>query len=195
MISSSSTSNTGGSTTTGSGASRPFGGGQYYGGGAAAPYAAGRPTSSGIVPGLLAGAALGSLGFIGASYLYGAYAYPYTHPYTYHNVTTDKNETKPVICLCGAYNECSCEENTNTTYINSLLGNGSYQALNQSVVSVAKNESTGQLTIYINGTLANGTTAPGGTEDPNAASSMMALAQAAGWWPAATMAFALAFIM
>lgn len=144
---------------------------------------------------MLAGAALGTVGFLGVAWLYGAYSYPYTHPYVYHNVTTNQNETKPVQCLCDPYNTCGCDENNNQTYVNSLLGNGSYQALDHSLVSVAKNDTTGQSTIYINGQLPNGTTAAGGTEDPNAAGSMMALARAAGWWPAATVAFALAFMI
>ncbi|KAI1202859.1 hypothetical protein F5X97DRAFT_191400 [Nemania serpens] len=191
----SSTSNTGGRTTTGSGPPPRYGGGAYYGGGAAQPYPAGRTSRSGIAPVLLAGAALGTVGFLGVAWLYGAYSYPYTHPYNYHNATTNRNETKPVICLCDPYNTCGCDENNNQTYVNSLLGNGSYQALDHSVVSVTDNTTTKQSTIYINGQLPNGTTASGGTDDPNAAGSMMALAQAAGWWPAATVALALAFMI
>jgi hypothetical protein len=193
----SSSNNKGGQTTTGSGPKPMYGGGggQYYGGGAKQPYAAGGRSPSGIVPGLLAGAALGSVGFLGVAYLYGAYSYPFYHPYYYHNATTNKNETKPVNCLCDPYNPCACDDNGNQTYFNSVIGDGSYQNLNRSIVTVAKNETTGNDTIYINGQLPNGTTAAGGTESPNAAGSMMALAQAVGWWPAATMAFALAFLM
>jgi hypothetical protein len=105
------------------------------------------------------------------------------------------NETKPVNCLCDMYNPCGCDDNNNQTYVNDLIGNGSYSNLNHTLVDVVKNSTTGNDTIYINGMLPNGTTAPGGTESPNAAGSMMALAQAVGWWPAATMAFALAFLM
>lgn len=188
------TSNTGGRTTTGSGTPPRYGGGAYYGGGATVPYKAGDKRGS-IAPALLTGAAIGGIGFLGVSYLYGAYAYPYYNHYYYHNVTTNMNETKPVICVCDPYNPCTCEDNGNQTYFSSVIGNGSYDGLNHTLVSVAKNDTTGNLTIYINGAVDNGTTAAGGTEDPDsAANSMVALAQAAGWWPAATMAFAIAFL-
>ncbi|KAI1361190.1 hypothetical protein F5Y08DRAFT_27358 [Xylaria arbuscula] len=190
----SSTSNTGGRTTTGSGTRPAYGGGTYYGGGATVPYKAGEKRGL-IAPALITGAAIGTIGFLGVSYLYGAYAYPYNHHYYYHNATTDMNETKPVICVCDPYNPCTCEDNGNQTYFESVIGNGSYQGLNHTLVSIAKNDTTGNLTIYINGEVDNGTTAAGGTEDPDsAANSMVALAQAAGWWPAATMAFAIAFL-
>lgn len=77
--------------------------------------------------------------------------------------------------------------------MSSILGNGSYSGLNQSVVTVANVNGTD--TIFINGTLANGTTASGGTEDPNAAGSMKSLLQAAGWWPLAATALALAYVV
>ncbi|KAI0456246.1 hypothetical protein F5B21DRAFT_468132 [Xylaria acuta] len=189
-------SNQGGRTTTGTGPPPKYGGGSYYGGGATAPYAAGRNSASGIAPALLTGAAIGGIGFLGIAYLHGAWAYPYTHQYYYHNTTTDKNETKPIVCVCDPYNPCACDDNGNQTYFNSVIGDGSYNGLNHSLVTIANNETTNKLTIYINGEEPNGTTAAGGTEAPDSAgASMMALAQAAGWWPAATMAFALAFIM
>ncbi|KAI1313964.1 hypothetical protein F5Y03DRAFT_765 [Xylaria venustula] len=190
----SSTSNTGGRTTTGSGPKPAYGGGSYYPGGAAVPYAAGTKSGS-IAPALLTGAALGGIGFLGVHYLYGAWTYPYTHQYYYHNATTNMNETKPVICVCDPNNPCTCSDNGNQTYFDSVIGNGSYAGLNHTLVTVAKNDTTGNLTIYINGEVPNGTTASGGSEDPNAANSMVALAQAAGWWPAAGMAMALAFVI
>ncbi|KAI0509114.1 hypothetical protein F5B22DRAFT_373193 [Xylaria bambusicola] len=190
----SSTSNVGGRTTTGSGPTPAYGGGAYYGGGATVPYKAGNSAGR-IAPALLTGAAIGGIGFLGVSYLYGAYAYPYYHHYYYHNATTDMNETKPVICVCDPYDTCTCDDNGNQTYFNSVIGNGSYEGLNHTLVTIAKNDTTGNLTIYINGQVPNGTTAAGGTEDPSAANSMIALAKAAGWWPAATMAFAIAFLV
>lgn len=105
------------------------------------------------------------------------------------------NETKPVVCVCDPSTPCTCDDNGNQTYFNSVIGDGTYNGLNRSLVTISPNETTNNLTIYINGAVPNGTTAAGGTEDPNAANSMVALAQAAGWWPAATMAFALAFII
>ncbi|KAI1392734.1 uncharacterized protein F4822DRAFT_392011 [Hypoxylon trugodes] len=187
----SSSSNVGGATTTGSGVRPGYGGGTYYGGGAKQPYKAGSPSPSGIAPFVLGGAALGGLGFVSASLAYGAYAYPYTHHYWYHNSTTNKNETKPVTCLCDTYETCGCDDNGNQTYFNSVIGDGSYNGLNKSLVTVADNETTHNSTIYLLGTLPNGTTAAGGTEDPNAAVDMQALARAVGWWPVITTAIAI----
>ncbi|KAI1181347.1 hypothetical protein F4777DRAFT_13522 [Nemania sp. FL0916] len=190
----SSSSNAGGRTTTGSGARPMYG--SYYGGGATQPYGPRGTSPSGIAPVVLGTAAIAGVAFLGFAYLNanGAYAYPYRNPYTFYNVTTDRNETKPIQCLCDQYTTCGCDDNGDKTYLNDVIGNGSYAALNHSIVDVAKNDK-GQDTIYINGILPNGTTASGGDTSPNAAGSMMALAQAAGWWPAATVAFALAFLL
>ncbi|KAI1827839.1 hypothetical protein F4861DRAFT_491408 [Xylaria intraflava] len=183
-------SNTGGRTTTGSGPPPRFGG--FYNGGGSVPYAAGQP-SRGISPSFLTGAALGAIAFSGFHYPYGLWYYPYHNPYFYHNSTTNKNETKPVSCVCGAFDTCSCEDTGNQTYFNSIIGNGSYQGLNHSLVNVANNDSTGQSTIYINGQLPNGTTASGGSVSASTAANIRAFAQAAGWWPAAAVALTLAY--
>ncbi|KAI1209149.1 uncharacterized protein F4807DRAFT_427366 [Annulohypoxylon truncatum] len=191
----SSSSNTGGSTTTGSGVRPGYGGGTYYGGGAKQPYRSGTTSPSGIVPFVLAGTALGTLGFIGATWAYGAYVYPYTHHYYYHNTTNNQNETKPVTCLCDYYEVCGCDDNGNQTYFNSVIGDGSYAGLNRSLVTVADNTTTNESTIYIKGSLPNGTTSSGGTESPNAAGGdLVTLARAVGWWPVVTTAIAIAFI-
>ncbi|XXH05657.1 uracil DNA N-glycosylase Thp1 [Hypoxylon texense] len=187
----SSSSNTGGSTTTGSGVRPSYGGGTYYGGGARQPYRSGSPSPSGILPFVVAGAAIGYVGFLGAHFAYGAYVYPYTHPYPYYNSTNHQNETKPVSCLCDYYETCGCDDNGNQTYFNSIIGDGSYANLNRSVVTVADNATTNDSTIYILGTLPNGTTASGGTEDPNAAGSLYTLARAVGWLPFITTALAI----
>lgn len=122
--------------------------------------------------------------------------YPYTHPYRFHNHTTDKNETKPVICACDPYNPCSCDENSNSTYMNDVIGDGNYNTLNKSVVNVA--EVNGTDTILINGTLPNGTTADGGTEDPNgdsnAAGSLHTMICAIGFWPVLVTVLATVFL-
>lgn len=123
----SSSSNAGGSTKTGSGVTPRFGGGRYYGGGATTPYTAGRASPRGIAPVFLVG---GALAVFPGLWLYGAYSYPYYHPYTFHNRTGRRNsttntttptreihfgeiemrqddggvnETKPVTCLCAEY--------------------------------------------------------------------------------------------
>ncbi|KAI0178786.1 hypothetical protein GGR52DRAFT_272797 [Hypoxylon sp. FL1284] len=185
-------SNGGGSTTTGSGPRPNFGGGSFYGGGARQPYRAGSPSPSGILPFVVGGAALGSVAFLGTHFAYGAYVYPYTHPYPYYNSTTEKNETKPVTCLCDQYETCGCDDNGNQTYFKEVIGDGSYQNLNKSLVTVADNTTNNESTIYILGTLPNGTTSSGGTEDPEgAAGSMYALARAAGWLPFVTTAVAI----
>ncbi|KAI1328903.1 hypothetical protein F5Y16DRAFT_137365 [Xylariaceae sp. FL0255] len=187
----STSNNKGGQTTTGSGARPAYGGGTYYGGGATIPYAAGSRSHSGIVPALFVGAAIGTIAFIGFE-LTEAYFYPFTHQYYYHNATTNQNETKPVTCICSAYNPCGCDDNGNATYFNSIIGDGSYANLNKSLVDVAPNKTTGNETIYINGVLPNGTTAAGGTESPNAAD---ALVQSLGWWPVLGTAAAMALLL
>jgi hypothetical protein len=176
----SSSSSTGGSTKTGSGVTPNYGGGRYYGGGAATPYQSGVRSPLGITPVFLG---VGALAFFPGIWLFGAYNYPYTHPYTFYNRTaptnttnttealvtrqttidTGANETKPVTCLCAAYQECGCDDNGNTTFLNSLIGDGTYSSLNQTLVTVA--DVNGTSTIIINGTLPNGTTSSGGTED------------------------------
>lgn len=63
-----------------------------------------------------------------------AYIYPYANPWYYHNANTDKNEVK---CDCDQYQECGCDDNNSTDYITSVLGNGRYGQLNQTLVTVA----------------------------------------------------------
>lgn len=177
----------GGATKTGSGPKPAYGaGGTSYGGGAKSPYAAGSKSPSGIVPGLLIGSALG---FWGTYWLIGAYHYPYAHPYSYYNASSKANETKPVECLCRTDQECGCDDNSaDSEYMTSIIGNGSYDGLNKTLVNVAND------TIYINGTLPNGTTASGGTDDVNGSDSMQSLLRSMGWWPIATTALALAYL-
>ncbi|KAH9893014.1 hypothetical protein F4778DRAFT_749215 [Xylariomycetidae sp. FL2044] len=191
----SSSSNTGGRTTTGSGVRPSYGGGAYYGGGATQPYRSGGTTRSGIVPALLGASVLGFVAFAGIAWVYGAYTYPYTHQYWYHNATTNQNETKPVTCMCEPYIECGCDDNGNNTYFQSLIGDGSYAGLNKSIVNVAHNDTSNETRIYILGNLPNGTTADGGTDNPNGCDGLRGLVQAAGFWPVATTAFALAFLL
>jgi hypothetical protein len=77
------------------------------------------------------------------------------------------NQTKPVKCLCQEYSECGCEDNTDPAYVTSLVGNGSTDAMNSTLVRAANVNGTD--TIFINGTLPNGTTSSGGTDSPNVA--------------------------
>lgn len=200
----SSSSNSGGSTKQGSGVQPSYGGGRYYGGGATSPYSAGRASPLGITPFFLGASAL--VIFPGL-WLYGAYAYPYHNPYTFYNRTahrnstqnststrrdfdelmlevrqddaTGVNQTKQVQCLCAAYAECGCDDNNNTTFLDSLIGDGNYSQLNHSLVSVV-DYSNGTSIIAINGTLPNGTTTSGGTESASAA--IRSIVQASGYW-------------
>jgi len=194
----SSVSTTGGRTKTGSGPAPAYGGGRYYGGGATVPYSAGGRSPSGISPFILGA---GALTLFPALFLFGAFAYPYNHPYTFRNHTAPSNgtnttdaaisarqtssdqgvlQTKPVLCLCAQYAECGCDDTGNTTFLDQVIGNGSYAALNKSVVTVG--DVNGTNTIVLNGTLPNGTTASGGTANANAAAGLQALLQASGWW-------------
>ena len=77
------------------------------------------------------------------------------------------------------YAECGCDDNGNTTFLDSLIGNGSYSGLNLSLVNVA--DINGTSTIVLNGTLPNGTTASGGTEDAFSAGARTVI-EASGYW-------------
>lgn len=74
-----------------------------------------------------------------------------------------------------------------------LIGNGSYAALDKSVIDVANVNGTS--TILINGTLPDGTTAPGGTDAPGSAAGdgLRALLENAGWWPVVATVAAVVF--
>lgn len=145
--------------------------GRYYAGGARTPYAAGTKSPLGITPFLLPAAALA---FFPGVWLYGAYAYPYHTPYYYMDEQNHKNESLPVVCLCQQYQECGCEDNNNSTYYESLF-NGT-EPKNTSVTRVV--DVNGTEKIYINGTLANGTTA----DTSRAPAGAVTLLHASGYW-------------
>ncbi|KAL5113809.1 hypothetical protein ACEQ8H_008310 [Pleosporales sp. CAS-2024a] len=197
----SSASSVGGSTRAGSGAPRSFGGGGYYAGGASVPYSAGRRTPKGLIAApLLVGA--GALAIMPGLWLYSVYPYYYNTPYTFRNRSANRtnnidnnndrrslvylvtrqdqqgaNETLPVVCLCQQYSVCGCDENTDSAYIDDLVGNGSYAALNKTLITVSDVNNT--KTLVLNGTLPNGTTAPGGTDDSAAGHG---IAKYTGYW-------------
>ena len=103
------------------------------------------------------------LSFFPRPWLYDVYyAYPYPHPY---ELTEDgQDETFPVTCLCQEYSVCGCDDcsnNTLCTYLNLVLSNNSS-------VDVRIADVDGTRTVYINGTLENGTTAA----DPSAQESL-----------------------
>ncbi len=135
----------------------------------------------GVAPFAL-GAGLG-LAFWPGLWFHPVYFY-HTAPYHYHNTSNNMNETKPVVCGCDETVECGCDNNTDTTYMKDLIGNGSYAGLNQSQVTVT--DVNGTSTILVNGTLPNGTTASGGEDDDDsdsAGAGMRSLLEAMGFWP------------
>jgi len=103
------------------------------------------------------------------------------HPWTFYNSTAGANQTKPVNCLCEEYQECGCDDNSNSTFQSDVLGDGSYNNLNKSLVTV--DDVNGTSTILINGTLPNGTTASGGTDSASAATSLSrTILHNSGYW-------------
>ncbi|KAL0929453.1 uncharacterized protein CTRU02_215619 [Colletotrichum truncatum] len=149
--------NSGGSTKTGSGPAPAYGRGRYYGGGASIPYKAG-DARGGITAVLLVGSAVAFWPGLWMS----IYVYDHT-PYLFYNASIHEYQKKPVLCGCAEHQPCGCDYNNSTEYINSILGDGSYNGLNKSVVNIA--DYMGESTILINGTLPNGTTAAGGNDE------------------------------
>ncbi|CRK11592.1 hypothetical protein BN1723_009406, partial [Verticillium longisporum] len=120
------------------GASAQFGGGRYYGGGAVAPYRAGNRSPVGfIAPFVLVGAA--ALYFWpGSWYGHRVQHYEFNNTHTFFNESANENQTKPVICGCIEELPCGCDEpqdrGDRDAFLNELIGNGSYAALNKSVI-------------------------------------------------------------
>ncbi|KAF2033152.1 hypothetical protein EK21DRAFT_109288 [Setomelanomma holmii] len=193
----SSSSFVGGSTRLGSGPSRSYGRGGYYGGGAAVPYQAGSRTPKGLVAGALI-APIAILAIMPGLWLYSVYPYYYNNPYRFYNRTatnhtntnndarsllalrqeaTGANQTLPVVCLCQDFAVCGCDENTDQQYISDLVGDGDYSKLNKSLITVS--DVNGTRTLVLNGSLPNGTTAPGGVDD---AAASLAIGKYSGYW-------------
>ncbi|KAG6002344.1 hypothetical protein E4U21_003162 [Claviceps maximensis] len=174
-----SSSNFGGTSMGGSGPPRAYGGGSYYGGGAAAPFRSGAsPARSGL--GTAAGAGVlafgaGALLFWPGTWHHGANLYPHRDDFSFYNSTTHQTERLPVVCGCAQYEECGCEENESA--LKELVGNGTYEALNKSIINVGDYQ--GRKTLLVNGTLPNGTTADG---PDSHGSGMTSLTETAGIW-------------
>ncbi|KAE8417032.1 hypothetical protein BDV36DRAFT_296485 [Aspergillus pseudocaelatus] len=171
--SSSRTGNSGGLSRSGSGPQPTYGRGIYYAGGARTPYTSGALSPLGIAPIVLPATALA---FFGGVWLYGAYAYPYNYHYQYVDQTSHHNASMPVVCLCEKYAECACDENSDRLYYESIF-NGT-QPANSSVAKIV--EVNGTETIYINGTLPNGTTVADSSTPSGAARTGV---QISGYWP------------
>ena len=158
-----------------------YGGGRYYAGGATSSYRSGGRSPGGILPFALAGAALG---IFPGLWLYGAYEYNYDHGYSYHNRTNTsepqgQNETIPVTCLCQMYSACGCDNNSNTTYLDSLVGNGSAADENNTLIHIGL--VNGTKTLIINGTLPNGTNDTTSTTS-GAGAARQTLLEYSGFW-------------
>jgi hypothetical protein len=171
-------SNSGGRSIGGSGAPRSYGGGNYYPGGGSVPYTAGANSPNGLRPSLLL--PIAALSIFPGIWLAEAYEYNYPDrvPLRNDNSGSKSNTSYPVICLCQQYSECGCDSNVNSTFISSLAPNGSIQSLNGSVAVVTN--VNGTETLVINGTLANGTTAPGGSGAP--VGWRHSMTEGAGYW-------------
>ena len=79
---------------------------------------------------------------------------------------------------------CGCDYTEDTSYLASIVGDGSMAALDTDVASVAEYE--GATTIFIDGTLPNGTTAEGAASD---------LIQPVSWWSALVLGTAMAWML
>ncbi|KAH8173821.1 conserved glycine-rich protein [Sarocladium implicatum] len=191
--SSSRPSNAGGASRSGSGPQPNYGGGRFYGGGARTPYTSGGRSPSNIAPFALLG--VGALAFW-PGYWYGsAHIYRYgregsdNNTYEYYNITTDKDEERTILCACAVDEVCGCDPNDDV--MKELVGNGSYAALNKTIINVGRENKTDFF--LINGTLPDGTTLrdPEAAEqnddddDEGAANSLRGLVEALGFWPAA----------
>ncbi len=166
----------------GSGVGPGYGGGRYYGGGAAVPYRSGGRSRGGIRP-LAIGAGAGLAFGLAGLWLYSVYAYNYPDRWNYRNSTTNEDESKPVVCLCEEYSECGCDPNTDPEYQKQLLGDGSYDNLNKSLITVG--DINGTSTIILNGTLPNGTieaAEAGDDGDSGAFGINQAMMKGAGYW-------------
>lgn len=81
------------------------------------------------------------------------------------------------------YSACGCDNNSNTTYLDSLVGNGSVADENSTLIHVGN--VNGTKTLIINGTLPNGTN---GTNDTSTSSTTSGTARQnlleySGLWP------------
>lgn len=183
-------SNAGGYSSGGTGPAPRYtgtGGKKFYSGGGSAPYRSGSRTPSGLsavalpaalMGGVFAGLWLGSL----------LYMYAWTNPLAWQNplnaralvlpylnstagnatqqvltVPGGGNVTLPVTCLCEENAVCGCDEVHDEQFVAALLqdaasgGDAAGKTVRLSVVN-------GTLTVVINGTLPNGTTADGGSD-------------------------------
>ncbi len=145
-----------------------YGGGRYYGGGSTSAYRSGGRSPAGILPFALGGAALG---IFPGLWLYGAYSYNYNNPYNFRNRSdpNGQNQSLPVTCLCQQYSACGCDDTNNSTFLDSVVGNGSTADENSTLVHIGN--VNGTKTIILNGTLPNGTDTDNSTDNSSSSTS------------------------
>ena len=82
------------------------------------------------------------------------------------------------------YNPCGCDNNTNTSYLDTLVGNGSAADENGTLIHVG--DVNGTKTLVINGTLPNGTTedttTPSSTSSTTSGATRQDLLEYSGFW-------------
>ncbi len=90
-------------------------------------------------------------------------------------------------CLCEQYSACGCDDNDNSTFLDSLVGNGSAADMNSSLVQIAP--VNGTKTLILNGTLPNDTTGDGVQTDSGSGNAIsgasgfkQALLENSGYW-------------
>lgn len=170
-----STSNAGGRTSKGSGT--PYYGGNSYRGGAAVPFKAGSASPGGLRPSLMALAAAATL--LPGAWLLGAYLYHTSDAHTFHSSSPSTSgdgprngtETLPVLCVCSEHSVCGCDSSANDTYYDALYDTARRTPADADSYAAIIANVNGTRTLVINGTLANGTTAPGGNDATSSASS------------------------
>ncbi|DAA79828.1 TPA_exp: Conserved glycine-rich protein [Trichophyton benhamiae CBS 112371] len=181
--------NAGGTSPLGSGTPRSFGG--FYGGGARVPFKAGGRSPLGRSPSFLP---LAALAFFPGLWLFGVYAYYHSEPYIWYNRTSMRDQMLPVTCLCQQYSVCGCEDNNNNTYIDTLLDKSDPNNITSASPIVRVADANGTTSIFINGTLENGTTAP----DDNPQTESMApprVLKISGYWLMAFMVFSAVLLL
>ncbi|OJD17270.1 hypothetical protein AJ78_02604 [Emergomyces pasteurianus Ep9510] len=185
-------SNLGGSSRSGSGSPRSFGGGNFYSGGASVPYSAGSKSRKGLLP--FAFLPLAALAFFPGLWLFGAHAY-HIGDFDYRNISQPNATTvrMPIECLCQRYGVCGCDKNDNATYIDQLLSEKDKDGMPKNTTSIrVVPKDDGSTTIYVNGTLANGTTNPDPSiqEDAGAVVAPPMLSRLGGYWVMASLVVA-----
>lgn len=190
----SSVSNAGGISHKGSGISPAYGSGRsgdprIYGGGVIVPYPAGGHSPTANLDGKPFPADEVAKIWPGYWGLFSVYFYSYRQSYSFRNQSTKpaKTETLPVICLCTQYVVCGCDETGSKANLRELIGKGDYRKLNRSLVLATSYHR--HKTIFLNGTLANGTTTSDALGGLGFSSGF-----ALGFWPVAVSTLVAVFV-